>query len=83
MREREREVVVSFRGARPLAAAFHEANASLRDGHVDPHKMLALAQEVREGARQQGFPLTRLVPHTASLGCNRKRGPSPSRTCRH
>jgi DcmR-like sensory protein len=39
------------------------ADAYLRDGHFDQGKMLALVQEVIEGARQQGFPLTRLVPH--------------------
>src|SRR5262249_59271803 len=39
------------------------ADAYLRDGHFDQDKMMALLQEVLEGARQQGFPLTRFVPH--------------------
>src|SRR5215470_17487629 len=39
------------------------ADAYLRDGHFDQDKMIALIQEVLEGARQQGFPLTRFVPH--------------------
>jgi len=39
------------------------ADAYLRDGHFDQDKMLALIQEVLEGGRQQGFPLTRLVAH--------------------
>ena len=41
----------------------HWADAYLRDGHFDQDKMLALIQEVLEGGRQQGFPLTRLVAH--------------------
>src|SRR5258705_1387252 len=36
------------------------ADAYLRDGHFDQNRMLALIQEVLEGARQQGFLLTRL-----------------------
>ena len=39
------------------------ADAYLRDGHFDQDKMIALIQEVLEGGRQQGFPLTRLVAH--------------------
>ena len=39
------------------------ADAYLRDGHFDQDRMLALIQEVLEGGRQQGFPLTRLVAH--------------------
>ena len=39
------------------------ADAYLRDGHFDQDKMLALIQEVLEGGRRQGFPLTRLVAH--------------------
>jgi hypothetical protein len=39
------------------------ADAYLREGHFDQDKMLALVQEVLEGARRQGFALTRLVPH--------------------
>ena len=39
------------------------ADAYLRDGHFEQDKMLALLQEVLEGGRQQGFPLTRLVAH--------------------
>jgi hypothetical protein len=39
------------------------ADAYLRDGHFDQHRMLALIPEVLEGGRQQGFLLTRLVCH--------------------
>ena len=39
------------------------ADAYLRDGHFDQDKMIALIQEVLEGARQQGFPLTRFSAH--------------------
>jgi hypothetical protein len=39
------------------------ADAYLRGGHFDQDRMLALIQEVLEGGRQQGFPLTRLVAH--------------------
>jgi hypothetical protein len=39
------------------------ADAYLRDGHFDQDRMLALIQEVLEGGRQQGFPLTRWVTH--------------------
>ena len=39
------------------------ADAYLRDGHFDQNRMLALIQEVLEGGKQQGFPLTRLVAH--------------------
>jgi len=39
------------------------ADAYLCDGHFDQDRMIALIQEVLEGARQQGFPLTRFVPH--------------------
>ena len=39
------------------------ADAYLREGHFDQDKMLALIQEVLEGGRHQGFPLTRLVAH--------------------
>ena len=39
------------------------ADAYLREGHFDQDRMLALIQEVLEGGRQQGFPLTRLVAH--------------------
>jgi MEDS: MEthanogen/methylotroph, DcmR Sensory domain len=39
------------------------ADAYLRGGHFDQDRMLALIQEVLDGGRQQGFPLTRLVAH--------------------
>jgi hypothetical protein len=39
------------------------AEAYLREGHFDQEKMLALIQEVLEGGRRQGFPLTRLIAH--------------------
>jgi hypothetical protein len=39
------------------------ADAYLRDGHFDQDRMLALIQEVLEGGRRQGFPMTRLVAH--------------------
>ena len=39
------------------------ADAYLRDGHFDQDRMLALIQEVLEGGREQGYPLTRLVAH--------------------
>jgi hypothetical protein len=39
------------------------ADAYLRDGHFDQERMLALIQEVLEGAGQQGFALTRLLAH--------------------
>jgi hypothetical protein len=39
------------------------ADAYLREGHFDQDRMLALIQEVLEGGREQGFPLTRLVAH--------------------
>jgi hypothetical protein len=39
------------------------ADAYLRDGCFDQDKMLALIQEVLDGAQQQGFALTRLVAH--------------------
>ena len=38
-------------------------DAYLRDGHFDQNKMLALIEEVLDGGKQQGFPLTRLVAH--------------------
>lgn len=38
-------------------------DAYLRDGCFDQHRMIALLQEVLEGSRQQGFPLTRMVAH--------------------
>lgn len=41
----------------------HWADAYLRGGHFDQDRMLALVQEVLEGGRKQGFPLTRLVAH--------------------
>jgi hypothetical protein len=37
--------------------------AYLRDGHFDQNAMLALIQEVLDGGKAQGFPLTRLVAH--------------------
>lgn len=37
--------------------------AYLRDGHFDQERMLALIQEVLDGGKQEGFPLTRLVAH--------------------
>ncbi|HYE91170.1 MAG TPA: MEDS domain-containing protein [Terriglobales bacterium] len=37
--------------------------AYLRAGHFDQNAMLALIQEVLEGGKTQGFPLTRLVAH--------------------
>ena len=39
------------------------ADAYLRGGHFDQDRMLALIQEVLEGAGPRGFPLTRLVAH--------------------
>jgi hypothetical protein len=39
------------------------ADAYLRDGHFDQDRMLALIEEVLDGGKQQGFPLTRLVAH--------------------
>jgi hypothetical protein len=39
------------------------ADAYLRDGHFDQHRMLALIQEVLDGGKQQGFARTRLVAH--------------------
>ncbi len=39
------------------------ADAYLREGHFDQDKMLALIEEVLEGGKRQGFPLTRLVAH--------------------
>ncbi len=38
-------------------------DAYLREGHFDQDRMLALIEEVLEGGKQQGFPLTRLVAH--------------------
>ena len=38
-------------------------DAYLRDGHFDQNKMLALIEEVLDGGKLQGFPLTRLVAH--------------------
>ena len=37
--------------------------AYLRNGHFDQESMLALIQEVLDGGRQAGYPLTRLVAH--------------------
>lgn len=37
--------------------------AYLREGHFDQDAMLALIQEVLDGGKQQGYPLTRLVAH--------------------
>jgi hypothetical protein len=39
------------------------ADAYLRDGHFDQHRMLALIEDVLNGGRQQGFVRTRLVAH--------------------
>jgi hypothetical protein len=36
-------------------------DAYLRDGHFDQDRMLALIEEVLNGAKARGFPLTRLV----------------------
>jgi hypothetical protein len=36
-------------------------DAYLRDGHFDQNRMLALIEEVLQGGKAQGFPLTRLV----------------------
>jgi hypothetical protein len=36
-------------------------DAYLRDGHFDQRRMLALIEEVLQGGKAQGFPLTRLV----------------------
>ena len=36
-------------------------DAYLRDGHFDQNRMLALIEEVLNGGKAQGFPLTRLV----------------------
>ena len=38
-------------------------DAYLREGRFDQDRMLALIEEVLEGGKQQGFPLTRLVAH--------------------
>jgi hypothetical protein len=35
--------------------------AYLRDGHFDQNRMLALIEEVLQGGKAQGFPLTRLL----------------------
>jgi hypothetical protein len=37
--------------------------AYLREGHFDKDAMLALIQEVLDGSKREGFPLTRLVAH--------------------
>src|ERR1700674_1643864 len=37
------------------------AEAYLLDGHFDQNRMLALIEQVLDGGRQQGFPLTRLI----------------------
>lgn len=39
------------------------ADAYLRDGHFDQHRMLALIEDVLNGGRRQGFVRTRLVAH--------------------
>ena len=39
------------------------AEAYLRDGRFDQHRMLALIEEVLEAGKTQGYPLTRLVAH--------------------
>jgi hypothetical protein len=36
-------------------------DAYLREGHFDQNRMLALIEEVLQGGKKQGFPLTRLV----------------------
>src|ERR1044071_3718635 len=36
-------------------------DAYLREGHFDQNRMLALIEEVLQGGKAQGFPLTRLV----------------------
>jgi hypothetical protein len=36
-------------------------DAYLREGHFDKNKMLALIEEVLQGGKAQGYPLTRLV----------------------
>lgn len=36
-------------------------DAYLQEGHFDQNRMLALIEEVLQGGRAQGFPLTRLV----------------------
>jgi hypothetical protein len=36
-------------------------DAYLRDGHFDQDRMLALIEEVLQGGKAQGYPLTRLV----------------------
>jgi len=38
-------------------------DAYLRDGHFDQDAMLVLIEEVLNGGKAQGFPLTRLVAH--------------------
>ena len=40
---------------------WHEAY--LREGHFDQNAMLALIEEVLNGGKTEGFPLTRLVAH--------------------
>jgi hypothetical protein len=39
------------------------ADAYLRDGHFVQERMLTLIEEVLDGGRRHGFPLTRLVAH--------------------
>ena len=36
-------------------------DAYLREGHFDQNRMLALIEEVLQGGKAQGYPLTRLV----------------------
>jgi hypothetical protein len=38
-------------------------DAYLRGGHFDQNSMLALIEEVLQGAKRDGYPLTRLVAH--------------------
>lgn len=39
------------------------ADAYLRDGRFDQHRMIALLREVLDASKQQGYPLTRMVAH--------------------
>ena len=50
----------------------------LREGRFDKDRMLVLVQKMLEGGRQQGFVLTRVVPHMESA---EERPNATDRTC--
>jgi hypothetical protein len=52
--------VAAAEGKRQLEVKRWE-DAYLREGHFDQNRMLALIEEVLQGGKAQGFPLTRLV----------------------